>query len=92
MNARMMTLATLALSAMLLAPAARGQKSDMDAEGHPWWRHAVFYEIYPRSFADSNNDGIGDLNGITSRRHNPSITASVGPANFASTPAALIFT
>ena len=30
-----------------------------------WWRNAVFYEIYPRSFADSNNDGIGDLKGIT---------------------------
>ena len=33
----------------------------------PWWQNAVFYEIYPRSFADSNNDGIGDLNGITSK-------------------------
>src|SRR5271168_2760636 len=33
----------------------------------PWWKHAVFYEIYPRSFQDSNGDGIGDLNGITSR-------------------------
>ena len=33
----------------------------------PWWRHAVFYEIYPRSFADSNNDGVGDLRGITSK-------------------------
>ena len=32
-----------------------------------WWQHAVFYEIYPRSFADSNNDGVGDLNGITSK-------------------------
>jgi alpha-glucosidase len=32
-----------------------------------WWQNAVFYEIYPRSFADSNNDGIGDLNGITSK-------------------------
>jgi len=30
-----------------------------------WWRNAVFYEIYPRSYADSNNDGIGDLKGIT---------------------------
>ncbi len=39
----------------------------VDAEGHQWWQHAVFYEIYPRSFMDSNNDGIGDLNGIASK-------------------------
>src|SRR3954464_13560708 len=32
-----------------------------------WWREAVFYEIYVRSFQDSNDDGIGDLNGITAR-------------------------
>ena len=32
-----------------------------------WWTHAVIYEIYPRSFQDSNGDGIGDLNGITQR-------------------------
>jgi len=32
-----------------------------------WWRNAVIYEIYPRSFQDSNEDGIGDLNGITER-------------------------
>ncbi|HEY5858213.1 MAG TPA: glycoside hydrolase family 13 protein [Aldersonia sp.] len=32
-----------------------------------WWRHAVVYQIYPRSFADGNGDGIGDLVGITSR-------------------------
>jgi alpha-glucosidase len=38
-----------------------------DPEGHQWWQNAVFYEIYPRSFADSNNDGIGDLKGITSK-------------------------
>jgi len=32
-----------------------------------WWRSAVIYQIYPRSFADSNGDGLGDLNGITAR-------------------------
>jgi alpha-glucosidase len=38
-----------------------------DGGGHPWWQHAVFYEIYPRSFADSNNDGVGDLRGIAAK-------------------------
>ena len=32
-----------------------------------WWRQAVVYQVYPRSFADSNGDGIGDLAGVTSR-------------------------
>jgi alpha-glucosidase len=33
----------------------------------PWWQSAVIYQIYPRSFQDSNGDGIGDLNGIAAR-------------------------
>ncbi|MBQ9863593.1 MAG: glucohydrolase, partial [Lachnospiraceae bacterium] len=32
-----------------------------------WWKEAVFYQIYPKSFADSNGDGIGDLKGIISK-------------------------
>ena len=37
----------------------------MSNEKRAWWKEAVVYQIYPRSFADSNSDGIGDLNGIT---------------------------
>jgi len=32
-----------------------------------WWRNAIFYEIYIRSFQDSDGDGVGDLNGIARR-------------------------
>ncbi|MEL6885673.1 MAG: alpha-glucosidase [Pseudomonadota bacterium] len=37
------------------------------AKAQDWWRGSVTYQIYPRSFMDSNDDGIGDLRGITSR-------------------------
>ena len=55
---------------MILASAisAAGQQAKtLKHEADPWWKHAVIYEIYPRSFQDSDGDGIGDINGITSR-------------------------
>lgn len=46
---------------------AVGQTSAKPAKLDPWWKHALIYEIYPRSFQDSNGDGVGDLKGITQR-------------------------
>jgi alpha-glucosidase len=60
-------LIVLLLMLCLLSSVSLPQTQATDAEGHQWWQHAVFYEIYPRSFADSDNNGIGDLNGITSK-------------------------
>ena len=53
--------------ATLLDSSAQTSANAVDAEGHKWWQHAVFYELYPRSFADGNNDGVGDLKGVTSK-------------------------
>lgn len=42
-------------------------EDEVAAAARPWWRGAVVYQIYPRSFFDTNGDGIGDLPGITAR-------------------------
>ena len=39
----------------------------MSGSGHVWWEDAVVYEVYPRSFADADGDGVGDLPGLRSR-------------------------
>ena len=59
---------TFALS--LSAPAQTLAHPGWSGDGitaQPWWKNAVIYEIYPRSFQDTNGDGIGDLKGITQR-------------------------
>lgn len=48
------------MSEQAVASASRASEPD-------WWRGAVIYQIYPRSFQDSNSDGVGDLAGITAR-------------------------
>lgn len=55
----------LALMAAASAHAAPAMPANPAVDRTDWWKHAVVYEVYPRSFADSNNDGIGDIDGIT---------------------------
>jgi alpha-glucosidase len=56
-----------AASCLAAGPGAAAAAEAAPAHAVPWWRNAVIYEIYPRSFQDSSGDGIGDLNGITQR-------------------------
>ena len=67
-----LVVATLMFSIVGKAQSGTIDPADLKAAEKPtsdttWWKHALVYEIYPRSFQDSNGDGIGDLNGITQR-------------------------
>ncbi len=62
---RWTTWKSLAATCCLSAACASAQSAPPSDQ--IWWKHALIYEIYPRSFQDSNGDGIGDLNGITQR-------------------------
>ncbi|MEV6803813.1 glycoside hydrolase family 13 protein [Streptomyces sp. NPDC051132] len=42
---------------------------DLSSRNPDWWRQAVVYQVYPRSFADADGDGLGDLRGVTERLH-----------------------
>jgi alpha-glucosidase len=50
-----------------MLPADRASGDRMSAQSVPWWKGAAVYQIYPRSFQDTNGDGVGDLAGITQR-------------------------
>ena len=57
---------TLLLSALLTLTACQKETTtDLNpSQQHSWWKEAVVYQIYPRSYADSDGDGVGDLRGI----------------------------
>jgi len=70
-NRRSGTIAACAAAWLLWSAAmVAGQDlpaANQNASSQAWWKNAVIYEVYPRSFQDTNGDGIGDLNGLTER-------------------------
>src|SRR5690242_16079046 len=56
--------AVLSLATLAVYGQNKEMKSDTERK---WWKEAVVYQIYPRSFKDSNGDGVGDLKGIISK-------------------------
>ncbi|MFY9748649.1 MAG: alpha-glucosidase [Acidobacteriaceae bacterium] len=69
MKAAARTFSCVVVALVLFSAISCARQDATPAQPNPssWWKNGVIYEIYPRSFQDSNSDGIGDLNGITSR-------------------------
>src|SRR6185503_19420251 len=47
--------------------ADESRRSGANCVRHQWWQSGIVYQVYPRSFQDSNRDGIGDLKGVAAR-------------------------
>ena len=60
-------LRTAVAAVLLSCPALLSAQQLVNGYEPKWWKEAVVYQVYPRSFQDSNGDGIGDLPGVTSR-------------------------
>jgi oligo-1,6-glucosidase len=68
-NLKLISLLLLAACARSATPAptAPPGRAEIPAPGRAWWKEVVVYQVYPRSFKDSDGNGIGDLRGVTSR-------------------------
>ena len=58
---------TASPAAPTIVPGERGSSLVLPDDGRPWWRSAVIYQVYVRSFADGNGDGVGDLAGVRAK-------------------------